>query len=172
MLCNICNKEEACIHIEKHDSGEKGTYRICQTCADLQGFTPQNLQDNKVIEKLFRHLEQAIKASPVNKNESCPTCKTTLRNYQQQGLLGCTDCYTTFHTNLSKDMQQLQPSAKHLGKLPKQNLELNFQTSQETDANNNSEESLEELEKSLHYCIQEEDYERAAEIRDQIAEFK
>lgn len=173
MLCDICKKEEACIHIEKHDSGEKGTYHICQTCADLQGFTPQKLQDSKVLEKLFRHLEKALKVTlGPDKNSSCPTCKTTLSTFQQEGLLGCTDCYTTFHGQLVKDMQQLHPSLKHLGKLPKQNLELNFQEKADLLADDLVDSPIEELERKLQYCINEEDYESAAEIRDQIAGIK
>ena len=173
MLCDICKKEEACIHIEKHDGTQKGTYHICQTCADLQGFTPENLQNNKTIEKLFRHLEKALKGTlSLDQSENCPTCKTSLSTYQRDGILGCSDCYTTFHGQLVSDMQKLHPALKHLGKLPKQNLELNFQAKQEMVADDFVDTPLEELEKKLQYCIKEEDYEKAAQIRDQIAEIK
>jgi protein arginine kinase activator len=87
--------------------------------------------------------------------EKCPKCGYTFSDYAKTGLLGCDECYTTFANKLEPVLHKLHGKSCHIKQ--KNN------TSKEKPKN-----KLEKLQEQLKECIEKEEYEKAAQIRDEI----
>lgn len=89
----------------------------------------------------------------------CESCGTSFSAFRKHGLLGCPDCYTTFEERLSPLLKRAHEGAdRHTGKVPS-----SAGTSEQKRA------KLLQLRKQLADLLDLEEYERAADVRDQIA---
>ena len=81
-----------------------------------------------------------------------------LEEFKQSGRLGCPHCYVTFESQLKTLLRRLHGSTQHVGKvyLPPDPSEASRQ------------ERLAGLRRKLEKAVASEDFERAAQIRDQI----
>jgi protein arginine kinase activator len=82
----------------------------------------------------------------------------TLRDFRQTGRLGCATCYATFEQSLRELLRRVHGNAKHRGRHyepPPPNLLEGLST-------------LGELRERLRLAITNEQFELAAQIRDQI----
>jgi len=86
----------------------------------------------------------------------CPTCGLWFRQYRQTMFLGCSDCYRSFEKYLTNDLRRYHGTTRHCGKQPGPATEIPDR------------EKLEALTKRLALAIQDEDFELAAQLRDQI----
>jgi protein arginine kinase activator len=87
----------------------------------------------------------------------CPRCGLSYSEFRQRGRLGCSDDYKLFREGLSQLLERIHGSTQHLGKIPSR-----------AGANLKRERELIELKRELTRVIQREEYERAAQVRDQI----
>ena len=78
------------------------------------------------------------------------------------GKIGCADCYTTFYDKLLPSLQRIHGKTRHEGKNP---------TVIKTEVNT-SEKETEKLENELKAAINEQNFEKAAELRDRIRSMK
>jgi len=88
----------------------------------------------------------------------CQTCGWSFRQYRQTMLLGCGDCYRAFEKQLAEDLRRYHGTVRHHGKQP----------APIAAADAVGEEKLETLQKRLALAIQDEDFELAARLRDEI----
>ena len=88
----------------------------------------------------------------------CSFCGLTFGQFRETGRLGCPHCYQTFEAHLRRLLRRIHGSVQHVGKvyLPPD------PTASEM------EKRLDGLRRKLHRAIEAEDFERAAEVRDQI----
>lgn len=52
-------------------------------------------------------------------DKQCATCKKTLSEFYQTGLLGCPDCYYAFGAEVLRTIKKVQGTQTHIGKKPK-----------------------------------------------------
>ena len=88
----------------------------------------------------------------------CSFCGLTFDGFRQTGRLGCPHCYETFSGHLPRLLRRIHGSTKHVGKI--------YLPPDPTASD--MEKRLEGLRRKLERAVQSEDFERAAEIRDQI----
>jgi protein arginine kinase activator len=88
---------------------------------------------------------------------SCPNCGLTYEEFRKTSNLGCSHCYRAFRRNLNFVIKNVQGSTAHKGKYPKINGKLLF-----------SKKKILELKKLLAKSVEEEEYEQAARLRDEI----
>ena len=105
---------------------------------------------------------------------ACPTCKMTYGEFIKNSQFGCPDCYDTFGLLLNNNIKKLQGSDTHIGKHPlyQKNGHThaeNVETAKEIETN---EEKLAILKSRLKEAIEEEEYEAAAQYRDEIKQLK
>jgi protein arginine kinase activator len=88
----------------------------------------------------------------------CSFCGLTFGQFRETGRLGCPHCYETFEAHLRRLLRRIHGSVQHVGKvyLPPD------PTASEM------EKRLDGLRRKLYRAIEAEDFERAAEVRDQI----
>jgi protein arginine kinase activator len=88
---------------------------------------------------------------------SCPVCGITFYEFRHQGRLGCPHDYVCFETELEPLLANIHGETQHTGKRPKRG---GSGTEKQTD--------LIRLRREMKQSIDEERYERASELRDQI----
>ena len=188
MLCQICNKNPATIHIQEVVNGKKQSLHLCLPCAGKRSFDHAAL-DGMDLAELMNSLEQSISEmglipfkdlgkSTENDAEKfpdlqCPACHWTLAQFSKTGKLGCTACYDAFSEVLVNKLLEIHRSAIHTGKLPEIDLAGNYLTPAEHSSANTENKhdvivELAELERDMKQSILREEYELAAQIRDRI----
>jgi protein arginine kinase activator len=103
--------------------------------------------------------QKAAEPDPASPALKCQTCGWSFHQYRQTMLLGCSDCYHTFEKHLREDLRRYHGTTRHCGKQPAAAGGSVLNT-----------ERLEILNKRLATAIQDEDFELAAQLRDQIRE--
>jgi protein arginine kinase activator len=175
MLCDLCKKNPASIHIQEIINGEKKALHICPECAAKKSDEDPILKGFNLAEMLYNlsgQLElpfaksQAQEQNDMEESQivlSCPVCGWDSNKFRQTGRLGCASCYSTFKSILEVAMKNMHRGMLHVGKKP---------------GGGTSNESgrimmeLMELQKELDELVQREEYEKAAIIRDKINDIK
>jgi len=159
MLCDLCEKREAKIFIKKIENGKQVDYNVCEVCAS--NALGKTIDFSDLHESIFHSLSDMLAGfSDIDENElekelKCDECGLTSREFQETGKLGCDKCYQTFEDKLIHLLKRLQGSVQHAGKsLP--GLEHRHE--------------IDNLKAELQNCIEKEEYERAAVLRDKIRE--
>ena len=91
----------------------------------------------------------------------CPQCQMTWMEFRRSGRLGCSQCYETFHRELQPVISQIQGSIEHVGKAPIQD-----------KGDLAQKRKLEDLRNKMQKYVDQQDFEKAAEVRDQIRELE
>ena len=160
MQCQICNKRVATIHLTEITEGVRSEMHICEHCAAEQGIASQSqMSINELLTNLL-----AVQPSddelfgPSDTSASCPTCGFTLDRLRKEGTLGCPHDYEVFeHALVSLIARAHNGATTHCGKVP-------ARTPHETKRL----VELSNLRQQLEAAVREEDYERAARLRDEI----
>tara|TARA_B100001123_G_scaffold437730_2_gene570845 strand:+ start:175341 stop:175865 length:525 start_codon:yes stop_codon:yes gene_type:complete len=92
---------------------------------------------------------------------SCSTCGFTLEALEEQGRLGCPQCYKTFGCIILPLLRKLHSGIEHMGKLPRK-----AQVDQVVN------ERILGLKFRMETAVSMERYEEAARFRDEIREIK
>lgn len=88
---------------------------------------------------------------------SCPECGLNTADFRRTGRLGCASCFEVFAPLLRPALEDMHMGAEHRGKVPER--ALNRQ---------DVHRQLASLQSALAAAIDEEAYEEAAKLRDQI----
>lgn len=166
MLCERCNKNEAKIHLLKIVNGEKTDIKICEKCVREITEGSLDMQSNGNKEVQFQNiLGGFFEAIYKNKGQKidivCKNCGLTYSQFKNSGILGCSDCYDNFSDSLKPMIKRFQGDIEHIGKLPKK-VEDGFI----------EKKRVHKLKEELQKAIIEEEYEKAASLRDKIKELQ
>ena len=163
MLCQNCKVKEANSHIHSVINGIVKDLYLCSDCAaKIHGKTFAN---DGIFDLLSAFLSTE-KPKTVD-TVKCECCGTTFDMISKSGRVGCGNCYKTFARLLEPALVRLHGRTSHIGKRvnsqmsPEFNEEQNIQT--ET-----KEQKIEKLQLELQTAIKNEEYEKAAVIRDEI----
>ena len=165
MLCQDCKKRQAEVHLAQIVNNQKVSLALCKECAAARGF--HSPLDNMPfpLAEILSGLADNI-AAPTGKDVhpeedlKCETCGLTFDDFTRQGRFGCGECYAAFRPRLEAIMRKIHGASLHRGRHP------DLAKIDGTAALPVKEE--ERLEGELHRAIQEEDFERAAELRDKL----
>jgi len=163
MQCQICNKRTATIHLTEISNGVRTEMHICEHCAAEQGIASQSqLSINELLGNLL-----AVQPSdeeifgPSEPDLACPNCGFTLARLRKEGTLGCPHDYEIFEQALLPLIERAHNgNTHHCGKVP---------SKMPQDTKKLVE--LSDLRRQLETAVRNEDYERAAELRDQMKQF-
>ena len=158
MLCDICKKAEATVHLTQIVDGKMLKVDLCESCAkekgvqEAAGFSLANL-----LVELGGGEESRVEAPGVQ----CTVCGFTQADFKKTGRLGCSACWETFEPALASLLKAMHKGDHHVGKVPAKAMH--------TLALNGK---MQELAEQLEKAVREEKYEDAAQIRDQIREME
>jgi protein arginine kinase activator len=156
MLCCICKEREATVHYTKIDGDKIQKVDLCEECAKTKGVsdpTGFSLADQLLGLGASQEIEQASGGVDVK----CPRCGFTQADFKKLGRLGCPECYRTFAEGLESLLKSMHKGTRHVGKVPES-------LRQSRDLS----DRLMALQKKLNQAVEEENFEQAAQLRDQI----
>ncbi len=169
MLCEKCKKKEATVFYEEAINGKTRSYSLCADCADameqsgeidLHKGLGNSLFGSSSFGSITDDLFGGLFGIPENTRTSqkiCPLCHASLENFKRSGKAGCPECYQTFADELRGTIRSIHGNIKHVGRAPKG-----------TEKQGEGNTRLEKLKADLKTAIAEENFEKAAELRDSI----
>lgn len=167
MICERCGEREAAVHLTRIINGEKEEMHLCEKCA--RKTSKFNFDDNLGFQSLLSGiLNQNFSSqnSPkLNNGQSqnlfCKNCGLSYQEFAEKGFFGCHECYQTFADKLNPLLKRIHGNTQHSGKQPEsflQKSEMEFE--------------IDELKEKMKQAVDEENFEKAAEIRDKIHAMK
>lgn len=155
MLCQLCKKREATVHFTRIINQQKVEMYVCEQCARENSELKVNI--HKLLSGIMGIGTPAdIEEAPFT-TLKCESCGLTIEEFNKTGLLGCAKCYDAFGDSIKTMLKRIHGNVKHHGKVPKKI------SGKIKDAYN-----LRSLKEELQKCIDKEEYEKAAQIRDKI----
>jgi protein arginine kinase activator len=158
LVCDSCGSTEAVVHLTQIVNNQMSTHRLCEKCAAEKGLEnapePVNFPLTDFLAQMGKDTMSEADVSGTN----CSFCGLTFAEFRESGRLGCPHCYETYGPHLQKLLRRVHGGTQHVGKvyLPPD------PTSSEL------ERRLDGLRRKLDRAVDSEDFERAAELRDEI----
>ncbi|MFH1645753.1 MAG: UvrB/UvrC motif-containing protein [Candidatus Omnitrophota bacterium] len=173
MLCDICQKNEASVHLTEVINGEVTEMHLCDDCARGKG---AEMQQHFGIADLLSGLVDFPLPAPSVKKESiklkCPNCGMTYSDFKGLGKFGCARCYDTFKRALYPLFKRIHGTARHTGKEPVKLVAAPITAKENLKKAVSEKESLiielDMLKSRIAKAIEKEDFEGAAVLRDKI----
>jgi protein arginine kinase activator len=161
MLCDLCNKNQATVHLTEIIDDQISELHLCEECARKKSM---QMEQQFGLADLLAGLAELAK--PEEGEEAagvkCPNCGLSYQDFKKAGRLGCSECYPAFKKYLMPLLKKIHGSTQHLGKSPykaaarpKKRLV-----------------NLTELRMQLQRAIEKEEFEEAARLRDKIREIE
>lgn len=166
MLCDICNKNPATVHLTEIIDEQMNELHLCEDCARKKSAA---MEQQFGLSDLLAGMADFEKL-PDNKEEEavtvkCPSCGLAYADFKKIGRLGCGECYNVFRKYLSPLLKRIHGSSQHIGKSP-----LKIKTA--SGRVYKKKVDLQELKSQLAKAVQKEAFEEAARLRDQIKEIE
>ena len=166
MLCENCKTNTATVHMQGFVNGAKTELHLCQECS----FKMVNMEMPISMENIFKGIMDSVQAmgpltlgqppgrqAPRQTPGPCTECALTYEEFKAKGKLGCEACYQAFPKEIVALFKSVQGSTHHEGKFPKRSGQ-QFRQRREAD----------KLRIDLKRAVDDENYEEAARLRDQI----
>jgi protein arginine kinase activator len=122
MRCQICNQNEATIHLTEISSGSRTEMHICEQCAAEQDITVKNhIPINELLSGLLaaQPTDEEMDDSLQKQQIACPNCGFTLAQFRKEGILGCPYDYEVFEKSLIPLIEKAHDGkTAHCGKIP------------------------------------------------------
>jgi protein arginine kinase activator len=170
MLCDICKKREATVHLTEVINDEVSELHICEKCAEAKGAQMQ--QHFGIADLLSGLVDLPYDMVPKKKriNIKCPSCGMSYNNFKKMGRFGCADCYETFKRALYPLFKKIHGVSyrARAGKEPKKPSGLKPVTTKDVPKPGIDKDNLRELKARLAEVIELEEFEKAAVLRDKI----
>ncbi len=161
MYCDECKAKPATVHFTQNIQGKKSETHLCEECAAQKGALLFDIDNNFSIPNLLgsflgnNYNMPGIK--PVNSRLSCPNCQMNFSDIRHTGKLGCSECYQAFEQELEPTLRRIHGNSEHIGRIPVRGGEKVL-----------LKKKIDELKHKLQKAVGNEEYEKAAEIRDAI----
>jgi protein arginine kinase activator len=158
MVCDNCGSTDAVVHLTQIVNNQMSTYRLCEKCAAEKGLESTPEPANFPLTDFLAQMGKDSVSESDPTGTQCPFCGLTFSDFRETGRLGCPQCYETYAPQLQRLLRRVHGSTQHVGKvyLPPD------------PSASELERRLEGLRRKLSRAIDAEDFERAAELRDQI----
>lgn len=160
MLCDICGKSEATVHLTEIVNDKITKLHLCENCAKEKG---AQMEEHFGLSDLLAGLSDlgAMVEPEVVESIKCHKCGFTYQNFRKVGRLGCGECYEAFKKQLAPLLKRIHGSERHVGKVAM----AAGKTMKDT-------KSLQELKMKMERAIAAEEFEEAARLRDKIRELE
>ena len=164
MKCQQCEKP-ATFHITELTDGKPQELHLCEDHAreylTSSGGEPTGAGSMAAVlaQQMAQQMAVGQTAAELAEldQQSCPVCGITFYEFRSQGRLGCPHDYACFEAQLGPLILNIHGETKHTGKSPKRCPQGGTQRTQ-----------LIRLRREMKEAVEEERYERASQLRDEI----
>lgn len=159
MICDVCGENEATVFFTQIVEGKMQKVNLCEACSKAK-----NVSDPTGFALADLLLGLGTAQGVVGGGQEqlhCPACGFTQTDLKKTGRLGCSTCYETFREGLEPVVRAMHKGTSHRGKVPERlhrAIVLGGQMNQ--------------LKTDLNKAVEAENYEDAAELRDQIKQLE
>jgi protein arginine kinase activator len=191
MKCDRCTNE-ATVHEVTIKNGRRHEKHLCEQCAASQGVAVNANTPLTELLTQFVSLQAAAKEAKgqaiAATSDMCPACGMTFAAFRQNEKLGCMHCYHTFERQLGGLLERLHDGATHhVGKTPKRLMAASARAAAAEGGEQTGpspapragpkivvltaaqfQRRVGNLKKKLEEAIALEQYEKAAQIRDEL----
>jgi protein arginine kinase activator len=178
MLCERCKKNEASVFYRENINGIEKRYSLCSECAakaQEKGEFDMTMPDfsadpfgsmfapfksiGSLFNSVFAPVTEPAYLAPGSKEavKRCPLCGSVFNDFVNDGKVGCPECYDTFAPELDRTIKRIHGNVTHTGRAPKL-----------FAAKLNKKKRLAALKEELKKTIEEQNFERSAQLRDEI----
>ena len=155
MKCQNCGKNNANVRYTQVVNGDKMELFLCDECANEMNIGMNfDFGMNDVFSSFFDDFA-GLKTIAMPEITKCNSCGLTYDEFSNTGMLGCERCYDTFSNRLDGVLNRIHGSNRHL-------------INDKKESNKKGLSELDKLKNELKDCIEKEEYEKAAVIRDKI----
>ncbi len=166
MKCQKCGANNANTHVKTVINGEIKEYDLCSECAKKMGYT--NIFGN--FEDEFSGLLGSFFGNSLparTQATRCDFCGSSYSDIAKSGHVGCAKCYEIFGDQLLPSIRRIHGNTTHCGK----NSRFGSKKA-EKSAEMTKKDKIKALKKELDKAISVQNFEHAAELRDQIKEME
>jgi len=158
MLCDVCRERDAVIQVTQVTEPPVKQLNLCEKCAAERGIETQLTVPKQPLTDFILAVQQ--KSLPASEGDAvkCAFCQGTMRDFKNTGRLGCAYCYGAFEASLRDLLRRVHGQSRHVGRAyapPRPPVEEGATV-------------LSELRDRLKRAIDQEQFEEAAKLRDQI----
>jgi len=154
MVCDVCKTNQATVFLTQIVDGKMQKVNLCESCSKEKGVTDPT---GFALADLLLGLGAAQEIEKSGTLQKCPACGFSQADFKKTGRLGCSLCYDTFSEGLNSLLKAMHKGTSHVGKIPARLME-----SLQYDA------TMKSLQQELDKAVGQENYETAADLRDQI----
>ena len=175
-LCERCARKQGIStdpYVPISELMSSTNYIMGQVIASADDNMPTPLEDDPMLAP--PQAQGSHKSPPHHASQSCFGCGQTFANFKESGLLGCPACYQIFEDRIGPMIERAhEGGCSHVGKVPRRAL---CECKDTHDSNRmdallgdvrQREERLESLRDRLSRSIQNEEFEQAAMLRDEL----
>jgi len=147
------------LHITEIRNGVVQPLHLCEHCAQEYLNSVDVASPSEAVEHAVGATEgPAGELEPSERdNLTCPQCGITFKQFRSQGRLGCPHDYVAFRSELLPLLETIHTETQHVGKIPHHAPDLSRKQFE-----------LMRMRNDLKSAVQNEMYEDAARLRDQI----
>lgn len=158
MLCQVCQQQEATLHVKGAINDQVFKVHLCERCAKEKGMEFPFAKSPLSLTEWMSGLGErgGTEAAPPPRS-ACSACGTTVAEMKESGRVGCSTCYVEFPKVLGPFLKRVHGTTRHSG-----------QTYRVTVGSGSPQRAWETLKAELMEALRQEDYERAAILRDQM----
>ena len=157
MNCDVCKASQATVFLTQIVDGKMQKVNLCEACSKEKGVTDPT---GFALADLLLGLGAAQEMERGGTVQKCPSCGFSQADFKKTGRLGCGACYQTFSDGLATLLKGMHKGTAHVGKVPARALQ---SIERETQVRS--------LQRDLRKAVASEDYESAAQLRDQLKQF-
>ena len=159
MICDVCKTNEASVFLTQIVEGKMQKVNLCDSCSKAKGVddpTGFALADLLLGLGAAQEIERGSGSA-----QRCPGCGFSQADFKKTGRLGCAQCYETFAEGLNSLLKAMHKGTHHTGKVPAR-----------IARHIEREQALKSLQRDLQKAVADENYESAAQIRDQLRQLE
>ena len=158
MVCDVCKNNQATVFLTQIVDGKMQKVNLCEACSKEKGVTDPT---GFALADLLLGLGAAQEIEKGAVGQRCPACGFSQADFKKTGRLGCSACYETFAEGLGSLLKAMHKGTSHVGKVPAR-----LMRTLEHDAR------VKQIQRDLEKAVAEENYESAAQLRDQLRELE
>ena len=161
MKCQKCGADNANTHVKTIVNGEFKEFDLCADCAQKMGYTNVFSDfENEFSGFLGSFFGNVLPAR--TQATRCEFCGSTYSEIAKTGHVGCAKCYELFADRLYPSIRRIHGNTTHCGK------NSHSAKAEKAKPEPTKEDKISQLKTELDKAVEQQNFERAAELRDQI----
>ena len=168
MLCDECGKNPAVFSVTIASGGGVSNRHLCAECMKKMESSLTQGNIHSFLSSIMSMLSPAQKESD---QLTCAHCGLSYSDFERTGKLGCAGCYQSFQEKLKPMLQRIHGSSKHVGRTPAHMAEPAPEAPVQEPVPTQAElrqQRMEELKQKMDEAVAVENFEAAAQYRDEM----